>query len=159
MSNPTVLLCGHIGDCTKEEANVWREQVALQLDIYNITGISPLRAEPAPEVGKYDAAFGVHTMDTHRAVYSKNKFDINRSDIILYYLPEVINNRRPSYGTVWELGYAHGLGKPIVLVSDDKRILGHPDLYCCADWVVNTLEEGVKVCIDMLDGFNGGKNV
>lgn len=147
----SVLLCGPIGGCTWAEANEWRIAASVELAKHKIVGLSPLRAEPAPADGKkYDAAFGVHTMDVHRAVYSKNKMDIDMSDMVLFYLPKLINDRRPSYGTVWELGYAHGKQKPVVLVSDDPRVLGHPDLYCSASWVVNTLDDGVKVCIDML---------
>jgi nucleoside 2-deoxyribosyltransferase len=148
---PEVLLCGPIGGCTYEEANYWRTEASVKLARHNVVGVSPLRAEPAPKDGqKYDAAFGVNTMDVHKAVYSKNKMDIDRADMVLFYLPKEINDRRPSYGSVWELGYAHGKGKPTVLVSDDLRILGHPDLYCSASWVVNTLEDGIKVCTDML---------
>lgn len=151
MFKSTVLLCGPIGGCTWEEANLWRHKAIIILGEYNIEGLSPLRAEPAPkDGGTYDAAFGVNTMDVHKAVYSKNKMDIDMADMVLFYLPKEINDRRPSYGTVWELGYAHGKGKPTVLISDDLRILGHPDLYCSASWVVKTLDDGIKVCIDML---------
>ncbi len=151
----TVYLAGPIAGCDKAEANDWRHDVSRQLAEAGIVGISPLRCEPligARSTLQYaDPKFG-----TARAIGSKNIFDVRHCDMTLAYLPREINDRRPSYGTICELAWAHMIGKPTILVTDCPVLLNHPVISACSGWLLNTLDEGVEVIIGILADYAKG---
>lgn len=153
-----VYLAGPIMGCTGQEANDWRLSVALQLADHGITGVSPLRCEPL--IGeRYTADHPDPRFGVARAIAAKNLFDVRSCDITLAYLPKSLPGRIPSLGTIIECAWARALGKQVILVSDDSIVLGHPVLNACVDWKLGTLAEAVDVCIGVLGGYTGGKNV
>lgn len=155
---PSVYLAGPIAGCNKSEANDWRKYVAEKLAQYNIIGISPLRCEPI--IGKkYKIVYDDPKFGSPHAIKAKNAFDVRQCDMVLAYLPAEMNAKRPSYGTVWEIGGAHFLNKSTIIVTDDKYIMQHPLLGGCADWLLDDLDEALDVCIGILGGYHGGKNV
>ncbi len=148
---PTVYLAGPIGGCSAVEANDWRTHCMDFLDDYNITAVSPLRCEPI--IGqRYDISGNSNDpkVGSARAIGSKNIFDVRHCDMTLVYLPRELNERKPSYGTIIELGWAHMLGKPTVVVSDDPAVLGHPVIGSCAGWLLDDLDEGLEVVAGIL---------
>jgi nucleoside 2-deoxyribosyltransferase len=153
-----VYLGGPILDCTNGEANDWRKAVADKLKDHNIVGISPLRCEPLHgetyAIGYEDPRFG-----TARAIASKNLFDVKKCDIGIYFIPKPPEGRHHSWGTMGELHWAKALGKQTILVSDDPNVLNHPVIAASANWLVTTLDEAVDICIGILAGYCGGKNV
>lgn len=153
-----VYLAGPILGCYKNEANDWRQEVAVELGIEHILGISPLRCEPI--IGE---KYGVHYTDpkfgTSRAIAAKNFFDVQNCDITLAFFPVPPPGRHQSYGTMAEIAWAHALHKPVVLVTDDPEVRDHPVLNACANWVLDSLEDGIEVCIGILGGYVGGKHV
>jgi hypothetical protein len=152
-----VYLAGPIMGCNKEEANDWRISVDLQLKQHGIIGISPLRCEPLIgeryTEGSMDPRFG-----QARAIAAKNKFDVQNCDITLAYMPNEMGTNI-SLGTLGEIFWADMAGKQVILVSDHPKVVKHPVIDAAVDWKLSSLDEAVDVCIGVLGGYTGGKNV
>lgn len=148
----TVYLAGPVTDTNRAEANDWRDNVRRGLQPANIQGISPLRCEPL--IGdRYKVTHPDPRFGTARAVAAKNFFDVQHCDMMLAYLPRVIVERRPSYGTVGELAWAFALRKPTILVSTAPEMIEHPVIQACAGWVLETLDEGIEVILGILSDY------
>lgn len=148
----TVYLAGPIAGCDIGEANDWRRSVRSLLEPYNIEGISPLRCEPITGP-RYLPEYADPKFGTARAIASKNVFDVRHCDMTLCYLPRELNERRPSYGTIIELAWAHIIGKPTILVSDDPYVRRHPVIQACAGWQLDTLDDGIEVVVGVLGDY------
>ena len=149
MSNKKfIYLAGPIAGCTQEEANEWREYVRSMLP-HGIVGISPLRCEPLKEGMVYtdDGATDKMWSDP-RSINAKNWLDTESSDLVLAYLPKEMNDRRPSIGTIIEIGWAIGLRKPLIVVTNDEYLASHPLIQTNANWIFDNL-------IDALDVIHG----
>lgn len=151
MSQPIhIYLAGGITGLTEAEAKAWRE-LAIERLGPQIKGINPLRCEPMQgDSGRYiaedqasDLKFG-HP----KAVKAKNFIDVQRCDLLLAYLPE------PSSGTFIEIGWADAMGKPIIIVSQNPKIVNHPVISACADWPIQpTLRDAIKIIRGVFDGY------
>ena len=75
--------------------------------------------------------------------------------LLLAFLPEEMNNRRPSYGTTIEIGWAIGLRKPLIVVSDDKYLMDHPLIKHNASWRFDNLEDAIEVIIGLFGDYVG----
>lgn len=152
-----VYLAGPILGCTKGEANDWRRYVADQLEPHGIIGISPLRCEPL--IGeRYTLEYPDPRFGVPRAIAAKNKHDVQNGDITLAYLPAEMGPNI-SLGTVGEIFWADAYDKQVILVSDHPKIIQHPVLDAAVDWKLGSLDEAIDVCIGVLGGYTGGKNV
>lgn len=149
---PTVYLAGPIVNCTTDEANDWRHQLRHRLADHGIVGISPLRCEPAVH-GRYDLGYQDDRFGTARAIGSKNIHDVRRCDMTLVYIPGELAKRTPPYGSVSELAWAHIIGKPTILVSDDEFIRAHPVINCNAGWLLKNLTEAEEVIVGVLADY------
>lgn len=149
---PTVYLAGPIVNCDTDEANDWRIQMKHRLSEHGIIGISPLRCEPAAH-GRYDLGYADDRFGTARAIGSKNLFDVRTCWLTLVYLPHSLTKRTPPYGSVSELAWAHALGKPTILVSDDEFIRAHPVINCNAGWLLKTMQEAEEVIVGLLADY------
>lgn len=142
-----IYLAGPIAECDNGEANDWREYVSEKFRLFGVKGISPLRCEPITgtryagplELQHTDLKFG-----TPRAISSKNFMDVQRCDMTFAYLPKSLNERRPSYGTISEIGWSNALQKPVAIITDDPYIANHP-VVTVRGWVLPTLDEGVEL--------------
>lgn len=63
---------------------------------------------------------------------------------------QAAHKRVQSYGTLGELFWANALRKMTLLVSDDKRIMGHPTIDCATNWKLSTLDEAIEVIVGVL---------
>lgn len=148
----SVYLAGPIAGCDQAEANDWRHTVQAKLRSHGINGISPLRCEPL--IGdRYMLNYADPKFGTARAIGSKNIFDVRHCDMTLAYLPREINERRLSYGTIIELAWAHMIGKPTILVTDDPAVREHPVVNVCAGWLLGTLDEAAEVLVGVLGDY------
>jgi nucleoside 2-deoxyribosyltransferase len=151
MTKRFVYLAGPIAGCTGGEANDWREYVEDRLPP-GVVGVSPLRCEPiigerygepgdyASHLEQIDQKFG-----SAKAIASKNMFDVKTCDFTLAYLPREINDRRPSYGTIIEMAWAHGQNIPVILVTDDPYLQQHPVVDATTGWILPTLDDAIEV--------------
>lgn len=146
MTNRYIYLAGPIAGCNKGQANDWRQYTIdklSEIDL-NIIGVSPLRCEPM--IGrKYKLGYDDPKFGTPRAISSKNLYDTRNCDMVLAYFPKEMNDKRPSIGTILEVGWAHALDKTVIVVTDDKYYFNHPVLDACASWKLETLEEAFEV--------------
>ena len=155
----TVYLAGPILNCDQVEANNWRYEVGAKLQLEGIYGVSPLRCEPLIGI-HYEAQYADLKFGTARAISSKDIYDVRNCDMGIYYLPTPPEGRHQSYGTICELAWAHIIGKPTILVSDDPSIYRHPVINTCAGWVVSDLGDAVEICAGVLGGYTiGGKHI
>jgi nucleoside 2-deoxyribosyltransferase len=153
-----VYLAGPILGCTKDEANDWRKWVDSQVRRPGLVCISPLRCEPI--IGeRYTNGYADDKFGSARAIGSKNLFDTKSCDMVLAYLPTPEDGRSQSLGTILEIGWAHALGKPVILVSTDPKIIEHPVMNSCASWVLPDLVSATEVIKGILDGYVGGKSI
>ena len=151
-----VYLAGPILGRTGPEANRWREYVAEKLADHDIIGISPLRCEPAGVGDHYDGNYLDNRFGTLRAISAKNRFDVMACDLVLAYMPDIFPL---SIGTLGEIFWADAYGKQVILVSDNPILRDHPVLDAAVAWKLDTLHEGIDVCVGILAGYVGGKNV
>jgi len=140
-----IYLAGPIAGCTEDEANNWRGYVQDNLN-ENIIGISPLRCEPI-STNHYTSGTDSR-FNTPKAIAAKNWYDTESCDLVLAYLPKELNERRPSYGTTIEIGWAIGLRKPLIVVTNDEYLASHPLIQTNANWIFDNL-------IDALDVIHG----
>lgn len=149
---PTVYLAGSIAGCNIAEANDWRTRAIEELNDCGIVGISPLRCEPI-EGERFATGFDNPKDSTGAGIAAKNLHDTQRCDIVLVYIQRELNERRASYGSVIELAWAHALDKTVILVTDDPALYQHPVVVACAGWVLNDIDDGIRVAIDILEGY------
>lgn len=165
-----VYLAGPILGCTAGEANDWREYVDSKLRPHNIIGISPLRCEPL--IGKvYTAEYADQRFGVPRAIAAKNKFDVRACDITLAVLPMPLPPKTQSYGTLEEIAWADEAGKMVIQVTDDPAIIRHPVVDSARGWklaagpghpyetITDALDAAIEICIGVLGGYTGGRNV
>jgi nucleoside 2-deoxyribosyltransferase len=70
-------------------------------------------------------------------------------------MPRELNERRPSYGTTIEIGWAIGLKKPIILVTDDAYLTEHPLIRANVNWVFEDFENAIDVIHGLFDDYVG----
>lgn len=162
MSNRIVYLAGPINNCTKGEANDWRDYASARLASSRITGISPLRCEPL--VGeRYGTDYPDPRFGTPSAIASKNRFDVANCDMMLAYFPHEEEAstavcgiyKWPSVGTIWELGMARMAGKMVIVVCQNIILAKHPVIRT-ADWLLTDLDEGLDVAVGVLQDYAEG---
>ncbi len=164
MTPKYVYLAGPILGCTEGQAKHWRRYVDDKLTLAcerSIVGISPLRCEPL--VGDlYDGEYHDKKFGSYRAIASKNFYDLQVCDFVLIYLPRTqdpTRDKEVSVGTIWELGIAFAMRKPIIVVSDNPHVMNHPDVKFSANWLLDNLDDAVDVLVGIMGGYVGGKNV
>lgn len=141
-------LAGSIGGIFYNEAINWRSRI-LSTPIEGVKFISPMRDKEYLKHEKRIATDCNEYQDTllsnPKAIFNRDSYDIRSCDFIFVNLPKVINDIRPSLGTVWEIGYAAALRKPIILVTDDPDYFNHPLLSLSSGWIVDTVDKGLDV--------------
>lgn len=112
-----VYLAGPIGGLSYEEAtNGWRMRATSILSDSRIRVYSPMRYKEALagteclDDQKYD-----RPLTTPPAILARDTYDVRSADILLVNLA---GSKRVSIGTMVELGIAHALNKPMVIVND-----------------------------------------
>ena len=148
-----IYLAGPIAGLNEQEATEWRSEVQ-ELLPYGIIGISPLRCEPVKEGMTYTDEGATDPMwSDARAINAKNWLDTESCDLVLAYLPKVMNDRRPSIGTIIEIGWAIGLRKPLIVVSDDDQYMEHPLIKHNASWRLDNLSDAVEVITGLFGDY------
>ena len=148
-----IYLAGPIADCDYQEANEWRVYCQEKFEP-GIVGISPLRCEPLEKGKRYSETGSVVKMwSDPRAIATKNWMDTESSDLVLAYLPKKLNDRRRSIGTIIEIGWAIGLRKPIILVTDDAYLTEHPLIKAKSNWIFDNFNDALDVIHGLFDDY------
>lgn len=102
-------LAGPITGLTYDEATDWREKIAFDVECAGFHPLSPMRGkERFKDYGKILPG----TFDEEQAAVQRDLYDIRRAHVVLINL---LDAKRVSIGTMCELGYAHALGKFIIV--------------------------------------------
>ena len=159
-----VYLAGPIAGCSFKEATNWREAVSADF-LPGIIGVSPMRLKDyckrvrkIGDVKQYervaDQQEWLLTGESH-AICARDFNDVRTADLLFAYLPKKLNDRRPSWGTAIEFGWASAQRVPVLLVTDDKNLAAHPLVRESAGWIVPTLELGIAVVNSVLGVYAG----
>ena len=153
MKSKSIYLAGPISGLEHHETVLWRETLTEELAKHEIQCISPMRNKNyLIGTGKI-AAYGYgHTLSTDKAIVTRDRFDLLRSDLIVVNL---LGAERVSIGTMVELGWADAHGKPVLLIiepedSENKNIHEHAFVRELCGWRVSTVEEARKIIIAIL---------
>ena len=103
-----VYLAGPIEICTEEEIFLWRNYVKNKVG-NDVEIITP----------KYH-------LGTAGEIFEDTKNNVEICDVVFAHLPKAINERRASYGTIFEISYGHALNKRVMIISDDEFVHKHP---------------------------------
>tara|TARA_R100001509_G_scaffold102461_1_gene60154 strand:- start:149 stop:553 length:405 start_codon:yes stop_codon:yes gene_type:complete len=110
-----VYLAGPIEICSEEEIFLWRNYIQSKAPS-TIQTIVP----------KYH-------LGSQSEIFEDTKLNVENCDVVFAHLPKSINERRPSYGTIFEISYGHALGKKVIIISDDEFVHKHPVMNHLAD--------------------------
>ena len=103
-----IYLAGPIEICSEDEILVWRNYISSKVS-KDLTIIIP----------KYH-------LGSHEEIFENTRSNVEECDIVFAHLPKAINERRASYGTIFEIAYGHALKKRVMVISDDKFVHEHP---------------------------------
>jgi len=141
-----VYLADPIADCSYGEATAWRNVVSYDLKQVGVRTVSPMRAkEFLKGEGRITGAYPEHLSSGVHGIGARDEYDVTHCDMVLAYLPREMNERRPSVGTMMELGVAHHARVPLVLVTDDEHLVQHPLVQAWTGWIVPDFESALEV--------------
>jgi len=138
MAKPKIYLAGPMAGLSIKEAKQWRIALTSYSDLFEL--LSPCRDHEDIEGVIEGHGGGEAFMCKPKEIYSRDTHDIFRSDAILV---NFTNAEKISIGTVFELGYASGLGKPIVTVGLKEGIHDHVFTQECGIVHAESLAEGM----------------
>lgn len=144
-----VYLSGPITGLTYKEARFgWRQQFADQL-APGITVLSPMRHEGhlAEIKGKLAKEYPEHLFSHPKMIVSKDLLDIDMSDIVV---ANFLGAKKPSIGTVSEMGYAYAKGKTIITIMEKGSIHDHPFVTELSSAVVNNMDDALAIVNSLL---------
>jgi len=146
-------LAGPISGVSYDEASDWREYVSYHA-APGIVGVSPMRLKNYLEgVKSIDDSYPDDVAATTKAIKSRDHYDCTHCDILFVFLPKYLNDRRPSIGTILEMGWASENNVPIILVTDDERYINHPLISETADYLVEGLDDGIVLLNGILEPY------
>lgn len=153
---PKVYLSGPITGLDYTNARYgWRQDFADSLD-EPIEVLSPMRHEghlaemKTPMTREALKAFEKeknHIFSHPRMIVSKDMLDIEQSDLVVVNL---LGASKVSQGTVWEMGYAKGKGKQIVVITDKDNVHTSPFITESANVIVDNVDDAVMIVNSLL---------
>ena len=161
MSNIHVYMAGPITGCTNGEANDWRATFGDALYTasvkahpvgHRLIGVSPLRCEPI--IGEvYAPEYNDNQFGHPQVIAAKNQEDVRRCDVTFAFLP---SGNPPSVGTLQEIGWAAGMGKPIILVTDNDYVRENAVIKATVPWRFRESgEDGFGKAVEVIAGIFG----
>ena len=103
-----IYLAGPIEICSEDEILVWRNYVENKLK------------------GSFEIIIPKYHLGSDSEIFENTKTNVEECDIVFAHLPKAINERRASYGTIFEVAYGHALKKRVIVISDDEFVHKHP---------------------------------
>lgn len=143
---PTVYLTGPIKGLSYNEAITWRNDFALKLRTKGIISFSPMRFREDQE----NRQLLGHRPEDKPAKNTVNRdlFDVKRCDVIC---ANFLGTAVVSLGSVFELGYAYGLQKPVVLCIDKNSFYDHCFLTETSSFIVHSEQEALEMIDSILN--------
>ena len=150
-----VYLAGPITGCTNEEAIDWREEFGTRLRSLGYQDVNPLRCEPI--TGEtYQPQYDDIQFGTPEAIAAKNYVDVERSDVVLGYLPKAHTEAvgYPSVGTLAELNWAVEKRKTRILITDLEYVRENPVIKAVIPWRFPE-HTGFVMALELIEGIYG----
>lgn len=142
MRKQLVYAAGGITGYSWEEAQNWRTYLQRLLEP-NIIVLSPLRGKSFLNKEKsIKDHYEQHPISTPKGIHRRDSYDVLRSDLIFV---NFLKAQSVSIGTVWEIGAASILGKPVIVVMEDNNIHQHSLINQSAIYIVDNLEDGAEL--------------
>jgi len=150
MSEPIVYLAGPMSGLTFAQANEWREFVTDFFD-WEMEFLNPMRGK--------ENVFGDGTVEGHKdyghldlmssiqTIIARDTLDVRRCDVVL---ANFTGSKDVSIGTIFELGYAAALNKPVVAIVPKGNVHDHIFVTHPSAVVVETLEQGIDSLASLL---------
>jgi nucleoside 2-deoxyribosyltransferase len=150
MSKTYIYLAGPITGMDLQGAVDWRNMIDAHLHDMNpnFVGVSPLRCEPPQDDGRYLEP-GAYSPALAQEITAKNLLDVKRCDLVMAYLPHL------SIGTLQEIGWSVGLGKPVIVLTSRDDVLGNPILMATVPFLFDCRKGGWKKAMGTIDGLFG----
>lgn len=156
MSKKTVYLSGPITGLDYGNARYgWRKSFAEMLDD-GITVLSPMRHEG--HLAEMKEAMSVealrsfekenaHLFSHHNMIVAKDRLDIEESALVVVNL---LGAAKPSQGTIWEMGYAAGKSKQMIVVKDREDNVHTSPFITEGNITVTSLEDAALIVNSLL---------
>ena len=103
-----IYLAGPIEICSEDEILVWRNYVENKLK------------------GSFKIITPKYHLGSDSEIFENTKTNVEECDIVFAHLPKAINERRASYGTIFEVAYGFAINKRVMVISDDEFVHKHP---------------------------------
>lgn len=88
-----------------------------------------------------------HIFSHPKMIVSKDMLDIEQSDLMVV---NFLGAKDVSQGTIWEMGYAKGKGKQIVVITDSENVHKSPFIRESANVVVDNLDDAILIVNSLL---------
>lgn len=144
-----VYLAGPIAHLTFDEANEWRHYAMRYLEDFDIRTRSPLRGN------EFLRKVGVITIDPYNqalasdsSIVTRDRYDVMNADMVLVNL---LDAPKVSCGTPVEYGWADAFRVPVITVMErEGSVYDHPFIRGLSGYRVETLAEGLAICVSVL---------
>lgn len=154
---PLVYLAGAIAGLGYDDATDWRNIAKYRLGERGIETLNPMRAKEAlasRNDGRISSSFHDYADQgaffTSRGIMTRDSTDVRRADALLVNL---LGLKKPSLGTVMELGWAYILGKPAIVAIEPEGNPhdNHPMIHEAMRFRVASLEEAIDAVAVVLN--------
>jgi len=134
-----------------EQCSGWRKKIRKyieELDI-GIVVLDPLNKKDFSSI----TDDGLKSSTPPHAIVHRDRMSIKASDLIIANMDR-FGEQRTNVGTICELAWAFQLGKPIIMITDEKQYIEHPFLSYFASAIFPTIDKMLES--DIIDYFIGG---
>ena len=144
-----VYLAGPMTGCTEDEIQNWRIDVTTKLYNYGVHCVNPFRGEEIRS-GELCTSPDLKNHLKAKQIIQKNYLDCLKCDMVYAYLPKAMNDRRPSYGTMFEIAWFCAQNKITILVTDDLELVSHPVIAGQIGYIYDNHDDAILATADLL---------
>jgi nucleoside 2-deoxyribosyltransferase len=153
----TIYLCGPITGIPIPAATSWRRKVIAALrkeaKIIDPTRIFADTTRQSETVTTERSA--IDRLLHGKRTVARDRFDLRRSDLVLACFLGV---QSVSIGSVGEIFWADAMGKPVVIVREDRNIHNHDMLNELAGWIFTDLDAAIEHVRRVINPHDYGVN-
>ena len=147
MKESLLFLAGPLTGVSYEESVTWRKYVAGKLPPF-IKAYSAMRGkEYLSDESTLRDSYEEHPLSSQKGISCRDRADVMRCDMLFV---NFLGAKKVSIGTVLEIGWADMLRKPILVVMEKDNIHAHATLREITNFIVPTLDEGIKIATAVL---------
>lgn len=142
-----IYLAGPITGLSWDGATDWRKFVKENIN-ESIQTLSPLRGKEFLKKAKtISDNYSEMPLASIKGINTRDYNDVRTCDALLV---NFLDSQNVSIGTVMEIAWARAFNKPVVCVMEADNIHNHSMLNYACGYIINTLEEGIKIIESIL---------